>query len=104
MDGRSEGLREESRLLGSQDLDRGRGLLGEVHEATRVRDEARPHQLPHNRCQVGRNRLTARATPLTRRVSMPSLLMRAQIALKCGRATISQAPRCVRRTCMRFLR
>jgi hypothetical protein len=37
----------EQRLFGAQDLHCAGRLLGQVDERARVRDEARPHQLPH---------------------------------------------------------
>jgi len=39
--------RPEQRLLGAENLDGGRRVLGEVHERARVRDQARAHQLPN---------------------------------------------------------
>ena len=35
----------EESFLCAEDLDRAGGMLGEVHEAAGVGDEARPHQL-----------------------------------------------------------
>jgi len=43
----------EQRLLSSKDLDCTGRLLGQVDQAAGMGDEARPHELPHQHCQVG---------------------------------------------------
>mmetsp|Transcript_36353 Transcript_36353/g.116755 ORF Transcript_36353/g.116755 Transcript_36353/m.116755 type:complete len:250 (-) Transcript_36353:852-1601(-) len=49
--------RAEERLLGAEDLHRRGGLLGQVHQRARMRDEPRAHQLAHHHRQVGRDGL-----------------------------------------------
>lgn len=43
----------EERLLGAEDLHRAGGLLGQVDQAARVRDQARAHQLADQHLQSG---------------------------------------------------
>ena len=43
----------EQRLLGPKDLDGTGGVLGEVEQAPRVADEARPNEVTDKRGQVG---------------------------------------------------
>lgn len=42
----------EERLLGPQDLNRGRGLLGQIEQTAGVGDQSCAHQLAHHHSQV----------------------------------------------------
>lgn len=53
--------RAEQGLLGTQDLNRRRGLLGEVDQRPRVRDEPRSHELSDHDGEVRRDSLHAAA-------------------------------------------
>jgi hypothetical protein len=48
-------------LLRAENLHRRRRVLGQVHQAPRVADEPRAHEFAHQRRQVRRDRLHARA-------------------------------------------
>jgi len=48
-------LSAEQSLLGAEDLDCGRGVLGQVGERTRVRDEAGAHDVADESREVGSN-------------------------------------------------
>ncbi len=56
--------RPKQRLFRTENLDRARGLLGEVHEASRVRDQSRADELADKRSEVGRDRSHAVAEVL----------------------------------------
>ena len=51
--------RAEQRLLGSEDLDGGRGALRQRHQRSGVRDQPRAHDLADQRRQVRRHRVHA---------------------------------------------